>query len=326
MLRIAFLDRATLAPHISIRKPGFDHHWTEWDRTAPAEVVPRLREADIAVVNKVKVGRAEIEALPDLKMIAIAATGSDNVDLEACAERGIVVSNIRAYAVNTVPEHTFALILALRRALLAYRRDIEAGRWIEADQFCFFDHEVRDLQGSSLGIVGEGAIGQSVAALGRAFGMRILFAAHKGVEGLGPLYTPFDEVLAKSDVITLHCPLTPQTRNLLSDREFGLMARRPIVVNTARGGLIDEAALARALRSGAVAGAGMDVATEEPPARDHPLMALLDLPNFILTPHTAWASTEAMQSLADQLIDNIEAFAEGTPRQDLAAEHIASGL
>lgn len=314
MTTITFLDRGTLAPQITIRRPAFEHEWQEWDRTDPSEVVERLQGSEVAILNKVRVTREHLDALPDLKMIAIAATGSDNVDLKACADKGVIVSNIRAYAVNTVPEHTFSMILALRRGLLPYREAIARGRWQESGQFCFFDHKVHDLAGSTLGIIGEGAIGQAVAAIGRAFGMRILIAAHKGVEGLGPLYTPFDQVLAESDVLTLHCPLTVSTRNLLSDREFDLMERAPVVVNTARGGLIDEAALARALRKGRISGAGMDVATEEPPMPDHPLMQLLDHPNFLFTPHTAWASTEAMQSLADQLIENVEAFVNGTPR------------
>lgn len=319
MTKITFLDRATLAPQINIRRPGFEHDWQEWDRTDPSQVVARLQGSDIAILNKVRITRDHLDALPNLRMIAIAATGSDNVDLDACTQKGVVVSNIRAYAINTVPEHTFSMILALRRGLLPYRDAISRGRWQEAGQFCFFDHKVHDLAGATLGIIGEGAIGQSVAAIGRAFGMRILFAAHKGVEGLGPLYTPFDQVMADSDVVTLHCPLTDATRNLLSDREFDLMKRAPVVVNTARGGLIDEAALARALRDGRISGAGMDVATVEPPTPDHPLMQLLDHPNFLFTPHTAWASTEAMQALADQLIDNVEAFVAGAPRHVIAA-------
>ncbi len=320
MKTIAFLDRGTLAPQIDIRRPSFDHDWKEWERTAADQVVERLQGAEIAILNKVRITREHLDALPYLKMIAIAATGSDNIDLEACADKDVTVSNIRAYAVNTVPEHTFAMILALRRGLLPYRQAIENGRWQESGQFCFFDHQVHDLAGSTLGIIGEGAIGQAVAAIGRAFGMRVLFAAHKGVKGLGPLYTPFDQALAESDVLTLHCPLTPATRDLLSDREFDLMERRPVVVNTARGGLIDEAALARALRDGRISGAGMDVATQEPPAPDNPLMQLMDHPNFLFTPHTAWASTEAMQSLADQLIDNVEAYERGEPRHTVGGK------
>jgi glycerate dehydrogenase len=310
---IVFLDRETISPETRLRRPAFPHRWTEFERTSPEEVVERCRDATIVILNKVRLPGAAIDELPRLRLVAVAATGTDVVDVKACAARGIVVSNIRNYAVHTVPEHTFALILALRRSLLAYRDSVRRGRWQEAGQFCFFDHPIRDLAGSTLGIIGEGAIGGSVADLGRAFGMRTLFAAHKGSTGMGPLYTPFDEVLEQSDVITLHCPLTPATRNVIAAAEFAQMKRKPLLINTARGGLVDEEALAAALRSGQIAGAGFDVATVEPPGPDHPLMRLLDLPNFVLTPHTAWASAQAIQGLADQLIDNVEAFQAGRP-------------
>ena len=314
MQTIVFLDRASLAPSIVLRAPAFEHRWRDYDRTGAEQAVERLQEASIAVVNKVPLRKDALDRLPDLKLIAVSATGTDNVDVEHCARRGIVVCNIREYAGETVPEHAFALILALRRSIVAYRDDVRAGEWQRSGQFCFFNHPIHNLHGQTLGIIGEGVIGQSVAALGRAFGMRVLFAAHKGSTGMGPLYTPFDEVLERSDVITLHCPLMPSTRNLLSTREFGLMVRKPLVINTARGGLIDEAALAEALREGKIAGAGIDVCSAEPPPADHPFMQLLDRPNFILTPHVAWAGHQAMQALADQLVDNIEAFVHGKPR------------
>jgi glycerate dehydrogenase len=321
---IVFLDRETIPEHITVRGPAFPHRWTEYARTEPSQVAERCAEATIIITNKVPISAAIMERLPHLRMIAVSATGTDIVDIRAAAARGIVVSNIRNYAVNTVPEHTFALILALRRSILAYRDSVRSGAWQRSGQFCFFDHPIQDLAGSTLGIVGEGAIGQAVAALGRAFGMRPLFAAHKNSQGMGPLYTPFDEVLERSDVITLHCPLTPATRNLIGAPEFAAMKRRPLLINTARGGLVDETALAPALDAGQIAGAGFDVATEEPPRTNHPLMQLVDRPNFILTPHIAWASTEAIQALADQLIHNIEAFHCGQPANDVASENTAA--
>ncbi|MBK8909532.1 MAG: D-2-hydroxyacid dehydrogenase [Rhodospirillales bacterium] len=311
---IVFLDRDTLAPSVNLRRPAFDHRWTEHGRTPAEAVAERSADADIVISNKVPLRADALTQLPNLKMIAAAATGTDMIDLDACRERGIVVSNIRGYAVRTVPEHTFALILALRRNILAYHESVRRGRWQEAKQFCFFDHPIADLHGSRIGIIGEGANGQGVAALARAFGMTVMFAAHKGVSGLGPLYTPWDDVLATADVITLHCPLTPATRGMIAMAEFRAMCRRPIVVNTARGGLIDEADMATALREGLIAGAAVDTTQPEPPPSDSPLMQLLDHPRFILTPHVAWASREAMQTLADQLIDNIEAFAAGRPQ------------
>ncbi|WP_459617041.1 D-2-hydroxyacid dehydrogenase [Bordetella sp. 2513F-2] len=318
-LHIVFLDRDTLSPQTQLRDPAFAHRWTEHARTAPHEVADRIADADVVVVNKVKLEAGALAAAPRLKLVAVAATGTDNVDLHACAARGIVVSNIRDYARNTVPEHTFALIFALRRSITAYRDAVRAGRWQESGQFCFFDHPIRDLAGSTLGIIGDGVLGKSVARLGQALGMRVLFAAHKGREGMGALYTPFEEVLAQSDVITLHCPLRPETRGMIGPAEFAMMRRRPLLINTARGGLVDEAALVQALRDGQIAGAGFDVATQEPPAPGHPFEALADAPNFILTPHVAWASQEAIQALADQLIANIEAYVAGQPRNVVQA-------
>jgi glycerate dehydrogenase len=310
---IVFLDRGTVSPQTVLRKPNFPHRWTEYQSTRPDEVVERCADATIVILNKVKLPAEAIAKLPRLRLVAVAATGTDPVDVNACAARGILVCNIRDYAVHTVPEHTFALILALRRSIIAYHESVRSGAWQRAQQFCYFDFPIRDLAGSTLGIIGEGTIGQAVAQIGRAFGMRVLFSAHKNIAGMGPLYTPFEEVLERSDVITLHCPLLPSTRGLIGKPEFARMKRRPLLINTARGGLVDEEELGPALRSGQIAGAAFDVATVEPPGPDHPLMRLLDAPNFILTPHVAWASSEAVQSLADQLIDNIESFHAGQP-------------
>jgi glycerate dehydrogenase len=246
-------------------------------------------------------------------MIAMAATGYDVVDVAAAQKRGIIVSNIRGYAVNTVPEHTFALILALRRSIAGYRQDVIDGEWQKAGQFCFFTQPIKDLAGSTLGIVGEGAIGQSVAKIGQAFGMKTLFAAHKGVTGLGPLYTPFDEVLETSDVITLHSPLMPATRNMIGIAEFKKMKKKPLLINTARGGLVVEKDLVQAIKEGLIAGAGFDVLTVEPPPPDHPFNEILNWPNFIVTPHVAWASEEAMQTLWQQLVGHLENFHAGRP-------------
>jgi glycerate dehydrogenase len=314
MTKVVFLDRDTVAPQINVRRPDFDHDWVEYGRTTVDQVADRLAGATVALNNKVPLRRETLSQLPDLKLIALAATGYDCIDLEACKEFGITVSNIRGYAVNTVPEHTFSLILALRRSILAYRQDVVNGEWEKADQFCFFNHPIRDLAGSNLVIIGEGSIGQSVAMLGRAFGMNVLFAAHKGSTGLGPLYTPWDDALAMADVISIHCPLMPATEWMIGMEEFKKMTRKPIIVNTARGRLVVEEDLAAALREGLISGAGFDVVAQEPPKADNPLMQLLELPNFILTPHIAWASNEAQQTLADQMIDNVEHFVRGEPR------------
>jgi glycerate dehydrogenase len=318
MTRIVFLDRGTMGSLEQLVRPAFAHEWIEYDRTRPDEVVERLANCDIAISNKVPIRRENIARLPRLKMIAIPATGYDAFDIDASAERGIVVSNVRGYAVNTVPEHTFALILALRRSLAAFRRDVIAGKWQQAGQFCFFTHPIADLAGSVLGIFGEGMIGQRVARLGEAFGMRTVFGAHKGVSGLGPLYTPFDEVLAIADVITLHCPLLPGTRNMLAMAEFRRMARRPLIINCGRGGLVDEADLVAALDLGLISGIGFDCLTSEPPEAGNPLLKVLDRPNVIVTPHVAWASAEAVQAVWLQLIGHIENFHAGRPSNAIA--------
>jgi glycerate dehydrogenase len=309
--RIVFLERDSL--DATVRRPCFPHTWEELGKVLASELVQRLERATIAIVNKTPVRAEAIERLPQLKLIAVAATGTDNIDLHVCKERGIVVSNIRDYAVHSVPEHTFALILALRRNLLAYRGDVGRGLWQKSAQFCLSGHPIRDLYGSTLGIFGEGSLGQRVAQLARAFGMRVLFADHAPPKAPDMEFTPAQAVLAESDIITLHLPLTAATQNLIGAAELGRMKRSALLINTARGGLVDEAALAAALREGVIAGAGFDVLSVEPPRHGNPLLEL-DLPNFILTPHVAWASREAMQALADQLIDNVEGFVGGKPR------------
>lgn len=309
--RVVFLDRASLKARV--RKPSCASEYVEYDKTAVEQIAPRLQGATVAIVNKVPLGAETLGQLPELKLIAVAATGYDVVDIGYCRRRGIAVTNIRNYAIHTVPEHVFALVLALRRNLLAYRHDVDNGEWNRAEQFCFFSHPIGDLYGSTLGIIGEGAIGQATAAIGRAFGMRVLFADHPPPKMEGVTFTPHEEVLAKSDVISLHAPLLPATRNLIDLAAFRKMKRNALLINTARGGLVDEAALIQALDEGLIAGAGFDVLTVEPPRDGHPLLEV-HRPNFILTPHIAWASDGAMQVLADQLIENIERWCAGKPQ------------
>jgi glycerate dehydrogenase len=312
MHKIVFLDRDSLIA--SVRPPAFAHAWEDYPATAPHEVVERLRGASVAVTNKVPLRAAEIAQLPDLKLVAVAATGTDNVDLAACRERGIAVCNIRNYSVVSVPEHCFALMLAVRRNLLAYSADVAAGRWQQSTRFCLLDHPIGDLAGSRLGIVGYGALGRRVAQIGRAFGMEIAVSARSPVEDADGtvVQLPLPELLASSDVISLHLPLTEQTRHMIGAAELASMKKSAILINTARGGLVDEAALAEALAKGVIAGAGFDVLSKEPPVPDNPLLKL-NLPNFVLTPHVAWASGGAMQLLADMLVENIESWAAGTP-------------
>lgn len=308
---IVFLDRDSLIANV--RRPAFDHTWQEYPATAAFDVVARLQDATIAITNKVPLRAADLERLPRLKMIAVAATGTDIVDLAACRERGIVVSNIRDYAGASLPEHCFALMLALRRRLIEYRADIEAGLWQKSERFCLFGHPIQDLAGSTLGLAGYGALGKAVAHLARAFGMHVIVYNRSRLDDDGVKQVEWDELLETSDVLSLHLPLNDKTRGLIGAAELARMKPTALLINTARGGLVDEAALATALTNGVIGGAGFDVLSKEPPQPDNPLLNLR-LPNFILTPHSAWASGEAMQKLADQLTGNVEAFVAGAAR------------
>ena len=311
MHRIVFLDAATLAPGISLRAPHVSHELVSFPATAPQDVIARASEAEIVITNKVKFDAATIAALPRLKLIAIAATGYDHVDLDAARRHGVAVTNIRGYSTHSVPEHVFALILALRRQILPYVADVRAGQWQASGQFAFHTHPITEIYGKRLGLFGHGDLGGRVAALGRAFGMEVVFAGRKGAATPKPDHVPFEEVLATSDVLSLHCPLNEQTRNLIAGPEFEAMRKKPLLINTGRGGLVDEAALERALDAGFVGGAGIDVTSPEPPPADSAIMRLAQRPNVLVTPHVGWASLEAQATLAEQLISVIERFVVG---------------
>ena len=304
---IVFLDRETLSA--TMREHAFDHVYVEHDATTPDEIVEKLKGATVAITNKVPLRGETLAQLPDLKLIAVAATGTDIIDKAAAKEHGIAVVNIRNYAFNTVPEHVIGLMFALRRKIVEYANDVKAGVWNKQRQFCYFDHEIGDIAGSTLGIVGYGAIGKSIAKRAEGLGMKVIAYDVMPQDGLVDLPT----IINESDVITLHAPLTPETRHMIGADELKAMKKTAILINTARGGLVDEAALAAALKAGEIAGAGFDVLTEEPPKNGNPLLDP-SIPNLIVTPHVAWASREAMQILADQLVDNVEAFVGGKPQ------------
>lgn len=316
-MKIVFLDRDTIGPSVKLTRPAFAHEWVEYGKTASEDVGGRIVGADIVITNKVPLREETIVGADKLKMIAVAATGYDVIDVAAASKHGVVVSNVRGYAVNTVPEHTFALIFALRRSIVGYRQDVIDGEWQRANQYCFFNHPIKDLAGSTLGLFGRGALGRSVAKIAEAFGMKVIFAARKGATEIAAGYTAFDEVLETADIISFHMPLTPATRDLIGIDEFRRMKRRPLVVNTARGGIVNEADLVTALDEGLIAGAGFDVLTREPPAADNPLLTVLGRPNVIVTPHVAWASDEAMQTLWDQVVSHVENFEKGAPTNRL---------
>lgn len=313
MTKIVFLDRSTLGPSVNINKPSFEHQWSEYDRTQADQVVEHAKDAEIIVTNKVPVRSDSIEQLPRLKLIVVAATGYDCIDMEYCRAKGILVSNVRNYAQTSVPEHVLALIFALRRSLVGYRQDVIDGEWQRAKQFCFFNHSIKDLAGSTLGIIGRGSLGTALGQLAEALGMRVIYSARKDATQVPEGYVSFNELLNQSDIISLHCPLTEQTRNLLSLPEFERMSRHPLLINAGRGGLVHESDLVNALDAGLVSGIGFDCLTSEPITDDHPFHQIIERPNVILTPHVAWASEEAMQILWDQVISHINNYHKGTP-------------
>jgi glycerate dehydrogenase len=314
MERIVFIERNTI--QANFRRPNFDHEWIEYPESAAEQVPERIHDATMIISNKLSLGEGQLSQAPRVKLIAIAATGSDCVDLDYCRRRGITVCNVRGYAANSVPEHVLTLILALRRNLLAYRHEVREGNWQHSKQFCLLTHPLHDINGSTIGIVGYGAIGKSMARLAKAVGMKVLISDHKHAQDIRAGRIGFSKMLQQSDIVTLHCPLTDNTRDMFGRSEFEMMKRNALLINTARGALVQEDALIEALNNGLIVGAAVDCLREEPPTNGNPLLDL-DLPNLIVTPHVAWASDEAVQALADQVIDNIEAFFAGRPQNVL---------
>lgn len=315
MHHIVFLDRDILPTECP--RPSFPHTWAEYPTTSPDQLDERLRNATIVISSKIPLRAETLRRHPSIRFIAVAGTGVDPFDLSYCRQNGIVVSNVAGYAKQTVAEHTFMLMLALSRNLIAYRDDLQAGKWQRTAPFCFHNAQISNLHGKTLGIVGEGAIGTTVAAIARGFDMRVVFADYRKrsdntVERLG-----FDELLRQSDVVSLHCPLNDKTHQLMGEEQFRAMKSTALLINTSRGGLIDEAALVTALTERWIAGAGLDVLAKEPPAGGNPLLGL-NIPNLIITPHVAWASDEALQAFNTELLANIEGFAAGQPRNRVA--------
>ncbi|MCG9058033.1 D-2-hydroxyacid dehydrogenase [Laribacter hongkongensis] len=311
MIRIVFLDRASLP--VPLPRLDVPHEWTDYGQTATGERLERARDADVLVVNKVMLDAALLEQLPRLRLVAVSATGVNNVDLAACRARGIPVCNVRNYGADTVAEHAFMLMMVLRRQLATYQRAVRAGDWQRSERFCLFGAPIGDLKGARLVIAGAGDIGQALAHKARAFGMDVRFMERREAGCVRPGYVSFDEGLETSDVLSLHLPLNDATRNMLGRAELLRMKPGAVLVNTARGGLVDEAALAEVLSAGHLGGAGFDVLTQEPPRDGNPLLELT-LDNLLLTPHVAWASEGAMQTMARMLVDNIAAWMQGQPQ------------
>ena len=278
--------------------------------TTPANVIERLQGASVAISNKALLNAQTLAACPDLKLILVAATGTNNVDLEAARAQGIIVANCQGYGTPSVAQHTLGLLLALATRLVDYNKAVADGQWQQAKQFCLLDFPIVELEGKTLGLFGHGELGSAVAKLAEAFGMRVLIGQIPGRPARAGRLT-LDELLPQVDALTFHCPLTEHTRNFIGARELALLKPGAFVVNTARGGMIDEQALADALRSGHLGGAATDVLSVEPPRDGNPLLGA-DIPRLIITPHSAWGSREARQRIVGQLAQNAEAFFNGT--------------
>ena len=310
-LHIVVLDRDTL-----VNRPfdfDFPHTLSSYGTTEAHETLERIRGADIVITNKVVISAQAFAENPQLKLVAVTATGVNNVDIEAAKQNGTAVCNIRAYGNESVAEHAFMMMITLMRNLPAYQRDVAAGLWENSPFFCHLGAPMRDLNGKTLAIFGRGNIGKTLATYAQAFKMNVVFAEHKNAQSIRDGYVSFDEAIRSADVVSLNCPLTPQTANMIGEAELQQMKPGAILINCGRGGLVDEAALVAALKYGQIGGAGFDVLTQEPPRDGNPLLKAR-LPNLIVTPHIAWASQEAANRLFDILLDNINRFVAGNPQ------------
>jgi len=313
-MKAVFLDWATMGPGLDISAmqaalPGLE----VFHATADDEVAERIAGAAYVLANKIRLTDKLLDNCPELRFIGLTATGTDNVDLEAAKRHGVAVCNIRAYCTQSVAEHVFACLLGLTHSVESYVADVRAGEWQKSEDFCMLTHPVRELSSMTLGIVGFGELGRGVAQIAKAFGVNVIVATRPGVEPEDNHRVSFDELLSHSDVISLHCPLVPATRGLFGAQEFKKMKNDAILINTARGGLVDSLALAEALRNGDIAAAAIDVLPKEPPANGDPLLDYQGS-NLIVTPHIAWATSEARQAAIDELTANIVAFQEGRER------------
>lgn len=308
--KIVFLDSDSFPEWITTEPdPSWSAAWTAYPQTCADQVVERLAGATIAITNKVPLSREALSQLPDLQMIAVSATGYNIIDADAAREAGVVVCNVQDYAETSLAEHTLALMFALSRDLKAYDRLVTQGAWQQSDQFCLYYQPIRDLSGQQLGIIGGGSLGRAVAKRAAALGMIVKFADRRGGSASNkPDYISFEACLQTSDVISLHCPLTAATKNLIDTAEFAQMHRQPILINTARGGVVNEQAAVVAVEQKQISALGFDVLSTEPPSDDNPLLAIADRANVIITPHTAWASTAAMNKVWSQTLENVNGF------------------
>ena len=310
-MNIVFLDSTAIPKHIPIPRPSFPHNWVEYEYTSAEQTIERAKDADIIITSKVILSREVLQQLPKLKLIAITATGTNNVDLEAAKELGVVIKNVTGYSATTVPEHVLGMIFALKHSLAGWLRDQITGKWTESKQFCDFDYPSTDVKGATLGVFGKGCLGTEVGRLAELLGMKVLYAEHRNATTCREGYTPFEDVLKQADILTLHCALTETTKNLINQETLSLCKKGAYLINTGRGPLIDEQAVCDALKSGQLGGAALDVLVKEPPEKNNPLIELAKtMPNLIITPHIAWASDSAVTTLTKKVTQNIEDFVQ----------------
>lgn len=307
-MKAVFLDFATLGPGLDVSAmQAALPDLVVFDATSDEQLAERVLGAEFVLTNKVRLSGEMLKNSPVLKFIGLTATGTDNVDIQAAKQCGIAVCNIRAYCTQSVAEHVLGCILNFTHSLGQYDATVRAGGWQKSADFCLMSHPIRELSAMTLGIVGYGNLGRGVADAARAFGMEVIVSARPGTDTVDTERVSFDEVLRRSDVISLHCPLTDTTAGLFGEAEFGKMKSEAILINTARGGLVDSAALVAGLQNGDIAAAALDVLPEEPPVEGDPLLDY-DGPNLLMTPHIAWASKEARQAAVDQLAACVDAF------------------
>ena len=309
-MKAVFLDRGSFPEDTPIPMPDGVSETLFFHNSSDENVLERIQHADIVMTNKVVLSRNTLQQCPHLKLVQVMATGTNNVDLKACKDLGITVQNVAGYSTVSVPEHTFAMMLELRRNLTRYREAIKQGRWAESEFFGFLDFPLNDLANSTLCLLGKGSLGNRVAEIARAFGMHVIFAEHRNADTVRDGYTEFNQAIQAADVISLHCPLTDTTRDVIDKDVFAIMKPTAILINTGRGGLVNEEDLVDAIKTKRIAGAGFDVATVEPMPMDHILQSIAHLPNFILTPHVAWASESSMARLLQIACDNMTSFIE----------------
>jgi len=313
-MKAVFLDYATMGPglDLALLRQHFDEFET-WDNTSDEQIADRIRDAEFVFTNKFRMTPEWFAAAEKLRFIGLAATGTDNISLDTARERGIAVCNIRAYCTASVVEHVFGVLLMLTHSLHRYHASVRADEWQRAPDFCMLTHPLPGLAGKTLGIVGYGELGSSVARLAESFGMEVLVSARPGSDSVPEDRVALDSLLERSDVVSLHCPLTDATRGLIGTAELERMKPTAFLINTARGALVDSAALVEALDSGGIAGAAIDVLAKEPPVAGDPLLDYAG-DNLIVTPHIAWATDSARQNAIDELAANVAAFLGGRER------------